>query len=423
MYYSNSSSQDSSYGKWITSYFVLNVLLGIVIAILAINEELSSNLHSSLMLVGTCNVVWTGFMISFLMVQKSLQPVFPDNFVLVMAPINITLIHVWLYILLPNKFFLTSFQNAPLYLLIISEVTRALGTYILTCTWIIGNLYLLVRILGEICKKFFQGLVFMVYTSSVIYAVTVFSAYLRSQQVLTSAGEWLIAILYGMIFGGATIVAYFTKQRLPHVWYKLSRKQFLFLLVCVVIAALFLTGCFYVQQMYPQLRDSTVFYEQARLALMIATGSQYLLFFLMIIECCCCCRRNFRHHESFEEIADSYLYMDQQAQPIQYLLANPPISIQTHQNFYSNPPISINQNHQSPNYVPSSQQHQAATALPTRNENREFNFETSCCICLEEYQPGEKLMGLKCGHIIHKNCAEDLKKVGKKCPLCRAEVF
>jgi hypothetical protein len=303
------------------------------------------------------------------------------------------------------------------------QIVYTLGAFVLPCVWVLGTLYFLCRILGEICKAFFRGLFIIIYTGSVVYAVTLFSDYLRAQQTMFLSGIWLIAVLYGMIFGGATIIAYLTKQRLPSHWMKMSRKNFMILVTLVGFTSLYLSSCFVAPLIFPQLQASTAFYEQVRFAEMIAAGVECLLFSVMIIEGCCFRRSN--HHENYEDGNYNYQYVEEQIHPIQFVIANPPISLQNHHNVNHDPPISIQfqQNSQNPRYPPSSQQNERNITSQTKNENREFNFDTSCCICLDDYKNGEKLMGLKCGHIIHKNCAEELKKTRKTCPLCRAEVF
>ncbi|KAL0228738.1 hypothetical protein GEMRC1_013358 [Eukaryota sp. GEM-RC1] len=48
--------------------------------------------------------------------------------------------------------------------------------------------------------------------------------------------------------------------------------------------------------------------------------------------------------------------------------------------------------------------------------------ESSCSICLGEFQMGEQLVILPCGHRFHKECGDELFKRSSKCPNCRSEI-
>lgn len=65
------------------------------------------------------------------------------------------------------------------------------------------------------------------------------------------------------------------------------------------------------------------------------------------------------------------------------------------------------------------------TALPLQEykANIEAGNQTSCAICLEEYEQGEKLRQLACGHCFHHDCIKPwLTERSASCPLCKLEV-
>lgn len=48
--------------------------------------------------------------------------------------------------------------------------------------------------------------------------------------------------------------------------------------------------------------------------------------------------------------------------------------------------------------------------------------EPSCCICLCEYEKGEALYQLNCGHVYHKECIDGWCESHTRCPLCNFEL-
>eukprot|EP00553_Chaetoceros_curvisetus_P007467 CAMPEP_0204622652 /NCGR_PEP_ID=MMETSP0717-20131115/8336_1 /ASSEMBLY_ACC=CAM_ASM_000666 /TAXON_ID=230516 /ORGANISM="Chaetoceros curvisetus" /LENGTH=382 /DNA_ID=CAMNT_0051637457 /DNA_START=31 /DNA_END=1179 /DNA_ORIENTATION=+ len=50
------------------------------------------------------------------------------------------------------------------------------------------------------------------------------------------------------------------------------------------------------------------------------------------------------------------------------------------------------------------------------------NEDPSCCICLCEYEEGEMLTQLKCGHVYHKECIDSWCKNHVTCPLCNLDL-
>ena len=44
--------------------------------------------------------------------------------------------------------------------------------------------------------------------------------------------------------------------------------------------------------------------------------------------------------------------------------------------------------------------------------------ESNCSICFEEFQYGEKVKELKCGHSYRQGCIDKWLKSEKRCPVC-----
>jgi hypothetical protein len=53
----------------------------------------------------------------------------------------------------------------------------------------------------------------------------------------------------------------------------------------------------------------------------------------------------------------------------------------------------------------------------------EYNHPTqdACSICLEQFDPGDLVRLLKCGHIFHPSCVRDWLKKEATCPMCRKQ--
>ncbi|EER10975.1 conserved hypothetical protein, partial [Perkinsus marinus ATCC 50983] len=64
------------------------------------------------------------------------------------------------------------------------------------------------------------------------------------------------------------------------------------------------------------------------------------------------------------------------------------------------------------------------------SDDLEANAQSShgcCSICLAEYDPGNKILELPCGHRFHEECFRECFKVAsgpsaRKCPMCRTQV-
>ena len=58
-------------------------------------------------------------------------------------------------------------------------------------------------------------------------------------------------------------------------------------------------------------------------------------------------------------------------------------------------------------------------AKPLANEEAGHeNKDPLCCICLCEYEEGEVLAKLSCGHVYHKDCLDSWCENHVRCPLC-----
>jgi len=49
-------------------------------------------------------------------------------------------------------------------------------------------------------------------------------------------------------------------------------------------------------------------------------------------------------------------------------------------------------------------------------ETKILDYE--CLICLDEFNQGQQIIMIKCGHIYHKNCIDKWFLKKKTCPLC-----
>ena len=48
--------------------------------------------------------------------------------------------------------------------------------------------------------------------------------------------------------------------------------------------------------------------------------------------------------------------------------------------------------------------------------------ENCCAICLSDYESGEQLRVLPCGHRFHKACVDEWLRVNASCPTCRQHI-
>ena len=51
-----------------------------------------------------------------------------------------------------------------------------------------------------------------------------------------------------------------------------------------------------------------------------------------------------------------------------------------------------------------------------------YNGQDECFICRDNYQTGEQIKELPCGHIYHVNCIDKWLEQEKKCPYCNKEI-
>ena len=61
--------------------------------------------------------------------------------------------------------------------------------------------------------------------------------------------------------------------------------------------------------------------------------------------------------------------------------------------------------------------------LPVVEYSLEEHTDTACAICIDEYELGEKLRQLPCGHIFHQDCIIPwLTERHASCPLCKYDI-
>ena len=51
-----------------------------------------------------------------------------------------------------------------------------------------------------------------------------------------------------------------------------------------------------------------------------------------------------------------------------------------------------------------------------------LKFLIRCTICQFDFDDGEIMRKLSCGHLYHKGCVDDWLMKDKKCPVCKIEV-
>jgi hypothetical protein len=49
--------------------------------------------------------------------------------------------------------------------------------------------------------------------------------------------------------------------------------------------------------------------------------------------------------------------------------------------------------------------------------------DSSCCICLNEYEAAQELRKLPCEHHFHKDCVDEWLVVNSTCPTCRKSIY
>ena len=68
----------------------------------------------------------------------------------------------------------------------------------------------------------------------------------------------------------------------------------------------------------------------------------------------------------------------------------------------------------------SAQQFEKLPITKYKKEKYSENFQ--CIICMEEFNEGEKVKVLPCGHIFHPNCIKEWLMKQKSCPFCKSEI-
>ncbi|KAL7454464.1 hypothetical protein ACHAWC_006107 [Mediolabrus comicus] len=48
--------------------------------------------------------------------------------------------------------------------------------------------------------------------------------------------------------------------------------------------------------------------------------------------------------------------------------------------------------------------------------------QKECCICLQDYAPGEGIVATPCEHVFHKQCCKEWLNLSRSCPICRRDI-
>ncbi len=115
-----------------------------------------------------------------------------------------------------------------------------------------------------------------------------------------------------------------------------------------------------------------------------------------------------RHVIVLLERAQAYGGEEDRYKYIEHVLREHTKSIRTHKAFQAEPRSS---QEKAENF--------ASSPAVSKSNNQDNKDAKNCTICLEEYQQGEKLMALPCGHVFHPHCVSTVIKSGSRCPLCR----
>ena len=70
-------------------------------------------------------------------------------------------------------------------------------------------------------------------------------------------------------------------------------------------------------------------------------------------------------------------------------------------------------------YADSSTRSSAGTVAEARSDDASH---TNCVICLLDYEAGNEIMILNCGHRFHKECGSRWLESSSKCPLCKNDL-
>uniref|UniRef100_A0A915DMR8 RING-type domain-containing protein n=1 Tax=Ditylenchus dipsaci TaxID=166011 RepID=A0A915DMR8_9BILA len=52
-----------------------------------------------------------------------------------------------------------------------------------------------------------------------------------------------------------------------------------------------------------------------------------------------------------------------------------------------------------------------------------LTLDTSCAVCIDDFELDMSICKLKCGHSFHFKCIEGWLAVAKTCPVCRSRVI
>lgn len=52
-----------------------------------------------------------------------------------------------------------------------------------------------------------------------------------------------------------------------------------------------------------------------------------------------------------------------------------------------------------------------------------LSLQEECCICLEEFNPGDSVYCIPCGHCFHVHCLLEWKQRRPTCPICETSIY
>mmetsp|Transcript_17954 Transcript_17954/g.48788 ORF Transcript_17954/g.48788 Transcript_17954/m.48788 type:complete len:912 (+) Transcript_17954:166-2901(+) len=60
--------------------------------------------------------------------------------------------------------------------------------------------------------------------------------------------------------------------------------------------------------------------------------------------------------------------------------------------------------------------------VTVRLESRSDVSTAECCICMEDFKPGDLLVETSCHHVFHKHCCREWLRQARTCPFCRTDI-
>lgn len=411
-YISEFDFDENRWEKYIKSSCVFLILVIIFLVIIACVYQ-----YSTLYLVqilGISCLIWFFFLISFEMMHKSLEPDFSQTFFLCIVPIAVTFAIIFIYFFFPTCYFMSSVLGPdnelpqPVYIYFYGFLVT-FGNYILPFFWFVGSCFVVGRIFKELFTHPRVSITVLLYSAGSSYAIITYFIYLNTDVETTTTRHhhitvqekfllytypynvWLLSMLYTTVGTMMFLTVYLNKVLLASAESKLRLSGYIKLLLgslvlYIGLLAEYLTNLlsFKGSETIPS-EELQNFWDKQGLAIIVVVCVQGFLVLLLLVEGC-------RRTLSADDADVSYV-----SEPLM-VVVNPD------------------------NFENSNAMYRALDE-ESMEDNKEFAFDTSCCICLEEYTLGDKLIRLKCGHVIHKLCMQEVKRASKTCPLCRKEVF